>query len=240
MARMKAGASAWSCCAADGHSDHLYPSETGKPSLLPPQPVAVRVVGQTSEVADTKMIKSAGEHWVCSVLARLGWGAALTRDGLERTDILAVQAGRERRMVEIQVKTATYSGPRTTWLVNEKAQQRSLSAREWFIFVLVPREPWGLPRSFVVPRDHVSAATWIFHQNWLTEPNVPPGTRNMPLDRARMGVDVWEGYEERWDLLDLSATDAPVLLPTRARQLALEPRVGVPTDHPWSEYLPEW
>ncbi len=39
---------------------------------------------------DTKMPKSAGEHWVCSVLARLGWAVALTRDGLERTDILAV------------------------------------------------------------------------------------------------------------------------------------------------------
>jgi len=36
-------------------------------------------------VVDTKMTKSAGEHWVCCVLARLGWGAALTRDGLERT-----------------------------------------------------------------------------------------------------------------------------------------------------------
>jgi hypothetical protein len=36
-------------------------------------------------MADTKMTKSAGEHWVCSVLARHGWAAALTRDGLERT-----------------------------------------------------------------------------------------------------------------------------------------------------------
>jgi hypothetical protein len=37
------------------------------------------------------MTKNAGEHWVCSVLSRYGWAAALTRDGLERTDILAVQ-----------------------------------------------------------------------------------------------------------------------------------------------------
>jgi hypothetical protein len=26
---------------------------------------------------DTKLTKSAGEHWVCSVLARLDWGPAL-------------------------------------------------------------------------------------------------------------------------------------------------------------------
>lgn len=55
--------------------------------------------------ADTKMTKSAGEHWVCSVLARNGWAAALTRDGLERTDILAVQVAADSRTpIEIQVK----------------------------------------------------------------------------------------------------------------------------------------
>lgn len=53
------------------------------------------------------MTKSAGEHWVCSVLASAGWGAALTRDGLERTDILAVRADGTRRMIEVQVKTAS-------------------------------------------------------------------------------------------------------------------------------------
>jgi hypothetical protein len=36
------------------------------------------------------MIKTVGEHWVCATLARYGWAPALTRDGLERTDILAV------------------------------------------------------------------------------------------------------------------------------------------------------
>jgi hypothetical protein len=57
-------------------------------------------------MADTKMTKSAGEHWVCSVLSRYGWAAALTRDGLERTDILAVQTeGSGRQAIEVQVKS---------------------------------------------------------------------------------------------------------------------------------------
>ena len=64
---------------------------------------------------------------MCSVLARLGWGAALTRDGLERTDILAVQAGGNRRMVEIQVKAASDNGRRTNWMIGEKAQQPARS-----------------------------------------------------------------------------------------------------------------
>jgi hypothetical protein len=46
--------------------------------------------------ADRKVIKSAGEHWVASMLARNGWAPALTRDALERTDILAVKNSDER------------------------------------------------------------------------------------------------------------------------------------------------
>jgi hypothetical protein len=58
-------------------------------------------------VADTKLVKLAGEHWVCSVSARHGWGAALTRDGLEHADILGVHSS-TRRLVEVQVKTASF------------------------------------------------------------------------------------------------------------------------------------
>ena len=56
---------------------------------------------------DLKLVKSIGEHHVAAELARRGWAPALTRDGLERTDLLAVHTeGADRRLVEIQVKTA--------------------------------------------------------------------------------------------------------------------------------------
>jgi hypothetical protein len=54
----------------------------------------------------TEMSKPAGEHWTCAVLSFLGWGVALTRDGLGRTDVLAVQITGDRRMIEVQVKAA--------------------------------------------------------------------------------------------------------------------------------------
>ncbi|WP_308796342.1 hypothetical protein [Agromyces silvae] len=58
-------------------------------------------------MVDTKQTKTIGEHHVAAELARRGWAPALTRDGLERTDILAVLAeGHQRRLVEIQVKAA--------------------------------------------------------------------------------------------------------------------------------------
>jgi hypothetical protein len=38
---------------------------------------------------DTKLTGSAGEHYVCSMLARYRWAASLNRNGLERSDVLA-------------------------------------------------------------------------------------------------------------------------------------------------------
>lgn len=186
------------------------------------------------------MVKSGGEHWVCSVLARHGWGAALTRDGLERTDILAVMTTGNRRTVEIQVKAASDLGGRTNWLLGAKAQQSAVSDREWFVFVLLPGDPTSRPRSFVVPRDHVGAATWITHQNWRTDPSVPPGQRNASLAQARVSVGTWLGYEDRWDLLPEPTTAVPVLLPAEMKALAADARVGLPPQHPWQLALPAW
>ncbi|WP_091276201.1 hypothetical protein [Micromonospora haikouensis] len=191
-------------------------------------------------MADNKMTKSAGEHWVCSVLARLGWAAALTRDGLERTDILAVHSQPPRRMIEVQVKTANDLG-KPNWMINSMAQQPALSEREWFAFVLLPPgDGWQTPRTFIVPRDHAAAAAWIVHQAWLTDPTATPGTRNTPAAKARVNVEVWKGYENRWDLLDGSAFTCPVLLPGWVRDMALEERVGLPPEHPWHDSLPNW
>lgn len=36
--------------------------------------------GHTGAMPDTKLVK-ARKHWVCSVLAGLGWSVALTREG---------------------------------------------------------------------------------------------------------------------------------------------------------------
>ena len=57
-------------------------------------------------MVDTKQTKTVGEHHVASELARRGWAPALTRDGLERTDILAVHTV-GRRQIEVQVKPAS-------------------------------------------------------------------------------------------------------------------------------------
>jgi hypothetical protein len=48
------------------------------------------------------------------------------------------------------------------------------------------------------------------------------------------------GYENRWELLNESTDDVPVLLPSRLGKWALRERVGLPPGHPWMENLPSW
>ena len=193
-----------------------------------------------ADVMDTKMIKTVGEHWVCATLARYGWAPALTRDGLERTDILAVSTTlAERPVIEIQVKTASQRGQATKWLLGTKAQLLAKSEHEWFALVLLPGLP-AEPRAFVVPRDHLAAATWIVHEDWRTDTSVPPGTRNAGLDQARIHWTVWQRYESRWDLLGTPTPEVPVLLPSELRDLALTERIGLPPEHPWRHKLPPW
>ncbi len=192
-------------------------------------------------MADTKMTKSVGEHWACATLARHGWAPALTRDGMERTDILAVATHLAHRpTVEIQVKTTLSPGDRMSWPLGEKAQLPDRSGHEWFVLVSIPTVHADPPRAFIVPRDHIAAAAWIVHMAWLTDPLATQGKRNAPVAQARIKVENFEGYEDRWDLLPIPTPEVPVLLPPSLRDLSQESRVGLPPGHPWEQHLPSW
>lgn len=191
-------------------------------------------------MVDTKQTKTIGEHHVCAMLARYGWAPALTRDGISRTDILAVHDSGSQPMVAVQVKAMRAAGIKGTWVLGTNVQTLALSDREWVVLVAIDSDPTGPIRSFVVPRNHLAAAIHITHVHWATDPSVPPGKRNTPISQARFGPEAVGGYEERWDLLLDSAHKAPVLLPPEHRSLALEGRVGLPSGHPWNNDLPVW
>lgn len=192
-------------------------------------------------MADNKMVKSSGEHWTCSVLSRLGWAAALTRDGLKRTDILAVSASRkDRRMVEIQVKTCTgVDDVRNSWPIGLEAQQAAVSKSEWFVLVALPPEPIAAPRSFIVPRDHLAAVAYLQHMEWLKAPGMA-GRRRAGVESARVRIGLVASYEDKWELLDRPTDEVPVLLDRRFRDLATQDQFRLPDAHPWSKVLPEW
>ncbi len=102
--------------------------------------------------------------------------------------------------------------------------------------------PPGEPECYVVPRDHVAAATWIGHMSWLTEPGVPAGKRNAPIENARVDVRELVRYRDRWEDLQKPTTDLPVLLHPWMRDAIREERVGLPADHPWQDAaaVPDW
>ena len=187
---------------------------------------------------DRKLRGSAGEHLVCGVLAQFNWAAALTREGVARTDVLAANA-ETGRTVSLQVKTTwVKTGRLANWLLGNVLL--STAPSEWYVMVKLEGPAPAHCRYFVVPRDHVAAASWISHQNWLTDPSAAPGTRNAPQAQARVDETVFVGYENRWDLLNKPTDDAPVLLPSWCRTRALEKRVGLPPGHLWHKTLPNW
>jgi hypothetical protein len=193
-------------------------------------------------MADTKQTKTIGEHHVASELARRDWAPALTRDGIERTDILAAKTNNgDRRLVSIQVKTTR--GPKfkdLTWILGPKAQDPISAEHEFFVLVSVLDDLASPLRSFIVPRRHVAAGAWIEHMQWLTDPDVKSGKRNALVEKARSRVSTFEQYEDRWDLLLLDQRDVPVLLPPQFREWIGIDRVGLPPGHPWQDALPEW
>jgi flagellar hook-basal body complex protein FliE len=71
-------------------------------------------------------------------------------------------------------------------------------------------------------------------------PSAPEGKRNAGLSQARIQLIIWQGYEDRWDLLGTPTSEVPVLLPGWLRQRAQEERVGLPPGHPWNKALPQW
>ena len=190
---------------------------------------------------DKKLRGSAGEYLVCGVLAQFGWAAGLTRDGLARTDAVAVHAESDRA-ISLQVKTTGVGeGKPARWRVGEKDTRSSTSDSEWYVFVKLEGDAPAISTFYVVPRDHVAAAVWIAHYDWLRSPEVPVGKRNATLSQAMVAEAVFQAYEGRWDLLDVPTHRAPVLLPHSFRDLAQDiPRVGLPERHPWGKKLPAW
>lgn len=192
-------------------------------------------------MADRKATKSVGEFWVCCKLAMNGWAPALTRDGLERTDILATRNEEpyDAQAINVQVKTSRDE----RWPLNPERIGADRNGGEWFVLVAWHEDTQTLD-SYVIPRDHVSAGAWLAHMAWLTDPTVPKGQRNAGPDRARIGLDVFGAYKDRWDLLLKPTDQAPILLPHWCHEVALgkdDVRAKLPDWHPWAgDNLPEW
>lgn len=157
--------------------------------------------------SDTQLTGSAGEFLVAGELARREWVPSITPRGIERTDILAQHSG-TADVIAIQVKTAN---PGYAFRLGKKAEAPAKQWTEWFVFVAL-RELKQRPRFFVVPTDIVAALTYVGHRAWLKEPKKDGSPRKDSSIRAIDPGQI-DAYEERWDLLEHPADEAPVWTP---------------------------
>lgn len=173
------------------------------------------------------------------MLARYGWAASVTRDGLARTDVLAVHTV-TRRMVEVQVKTIRVGA---SWPLGNKGLVTSDNDHEWYVFVRLGKPP-VVPETWIVPRNHVAAATWVQHMAWLHDPTATPGKRNVGVDRSRVHEETFNAYRDRWDDLHHPTEDLAVRLPSWMQDWldvhADDDALRLPANHPWWRAKPRW
>lgn len=101
---------------------------------------------------DKKLRGSSGEHLVCGVLAQFNWAAALTREGVARTDVLAVSAD-TGKTVTIQVKTTwREKKPKTDrpvgWRLGMKDILPAAVPTEWYVMVKLEGDAPGCDQLF--------------------------------------------------------------------------------------------
>ncbi len=117
------------------------------------------------------------------------------------------QHSETRDVIAVQVKTAN---PNNAFRLGPKAEAPAKQWTEWFIFVAL-REPGERPRFFIVPTNIVAAIVYVGHRAWLAAPG-RGGRKRQDSNVRAIGYDEITPYEERWDLLESGAKDAPVWL----------------------------
>lgn len=91
-------------------------------------------------MTDAKLVKSAGGGFVCAMLALHGCAASLTRDGMARTEVLAIDTAEtgSRELIEVQVKA--YSPmDRPSWPMGNLIGKHAKSDHEWVVWFLSAR-----------------------------------------------------------------------------------------------------
>jgi hypothetical protein len=156
--------------------------------------------------AHTGLTGTAGEYFVAAELSQRGWLATVTIKNAPGTDVLA-QEPTTGAMVAIQTKTASFGNP---FQLTKKCEAPASVLNEWYVLVKLH----GLairPTFFVVPRNIIAGVTYAQHQEWLARPG-RAGKPHNDNDRRVLLAKHFADYEDRWDLLEHPANEAPLLL----------------------------
>lgn len=172
----------------------------------------------------TGLTGAAGEYYVAAELSLRGWLATPTIKNAPGTDVLA-QYREKGILVAIQTKTASMGNQ---FMLNEGIERPSSASNEWIVLVKLGKLGTQ-PRFFVVPHDHVAAASYAQHQRWLKTPG-KNGQKHNDTSRRMLYANQFLNYEDRWDLLFQPTSDVPNLLGADYAECIAD--WGVPSDHP--------
>lgn len=171
----------------------------------------------------TGLTGAAGEYYVAAELSRRGWLATVTIKNSPGTDVLAQRLG-TGRVIALQVKTA---GVGNRFQLDRKCEAVTTQTNEWFVLVRL-QERKNRPSFYVIPRNIVAGATFAQHLEWLERPRDGRKVKDTP--RRTLRAEFIAGYEDRWDLLDRPADEAPLLID--AWYTRCVERFGLPPGHP--------
>jgi hypothetical protein len=172
----------------------------------------------------TGLTGAAGEYFVAAELSLRGWLATPTIKNAPGTDVLA-QYREKGILVAIQTKTASMGNH---FMLNASIERPSAADNEWIVLVKLGR--LGIhPTFFVVPHDHVAAASYAQHQRWLGTPG-KSGQQHNDTPRRMLYANQFLDYEGQWDLLFQPTTDVPNLLGADYAECIAQ--WGVPEGHP--------
>jgi hypothetical protein len=173
----------------------------------------------------TALTGAAGEYFVAAELSLRGWLATVTIKNAPGTDVLA-QNLVSGAVVAIQTKTASHGNRH--FQLGEKSEAPATAQNQWYVFVMLNKERMR-PRFFVVPRNVVAAAMYAEHREWLSR-TARDGTPHRENPRRNMQLAYITGYEDRWDLLERPADEAPLLIDQWYTDCVK--KFGLPSNHP--------
>ena len=176
----------------------------------------------SKRVAQTDRDKSfrgnASQFYVAAELCRRGHAAVVTLGNTPNTDVLC--SNRDgTRFVHIQVKT--FMPGTATCSVGVKAE-KAFGPNFFWVLAGIPTPDSADPfRYYIVPSAVMADQVSTYHRRWLSE----PGVKGQPhRDNTVRAVCIppnarsyhWsaEGYEDRWDLIEVALTGAPDIVVT--------------------------
>jgi hypothetical protein len=172
----------------------------------------------------TGLTGAAGEYFIAAELSLRGWLATVTIKNAPGVDVLAQNLGLGVT-VAIQTKTASYGND---FQLNAKCEQPSTALNEWYVFVKLHEERTR-PSFYVVPRNIVAGFVYATHREWLSRAG-RGGRAHKDTTKRAAAAKYLGGYEDRWDLLDRPADQAPLL--ADQWYTGCVERFGLPPDHP--------